>query len=339
MNVGDLALRGIAAIGLFAGACALAPDARAGGAFTYTTIDVPGSLTTVPLAVNNSDQVVGYYVKPATRGRPQPFIWQGGAFTLLGGSFADGILQGVNNAGIAVGGGRYGAFVADATSGSGRVLLHSDQEFLVAVNSSNVAVGVGSSAALIRAQGVRSKVHGLDVLLGIDDAGVSFGYLRRGTGLDWFTYAGGQLTPVPFPAGSLSGDVASIAPDGALVGNLLTGSPGVRQGFVDTASSFEVIAFRNAPTTYTTAVAMDRTGGLFGEYSLSESSRQLLRAFVRRNGIDHPLDPPPGARQVQISAVSGDGSFVGSYSTPDRAALLLHGFIATCTADQRPCVH
>lgn len=64
-------------LGLTTGAVALvvisAASAQPLPGRTFTTIDVPGATNTVPVAINDAGQIVGYFI--TTNRRNQAFMW------------------------------------------------------------------------------------------------------------------------------------------------------------------------------------------------------------------------------------------------------------------------
>jgi hypothetical protein len=87
-------------LGLLAGA---AGQAKGQPGYLYTTFDVPGAYQTYPQGLNDSGQIVGYYLDPGFK--MHGFIFNGSSYTTLdapgaGGTYAGGI----NASGQIVGG-------------------------------------------------------------------------------------------------------------------------------------------------------------------------------------------------------------------------------------------
>ena len=82
---------GLTVLGLF---LRVAGQAEAG--FTYTTLDVPGSVTTAALGINDTGRIVGYYEAGGTHG----FLLSGGVYTTLNVPDATvTVASGINDAG------------------------------------------------------------------------------------------------------------------------------------------------------------------------------------------------------------------------------------------------
>jgi probable HAF family extracellular repeat protein len=81
----------------------------------FTTLDVPGAVTTVAFDINNRVQVVGQYQD--TGGRVHGFLWERGRFTIIDAPLTT--TQGINDLGQIVG---YSATDLDLTGARGFLL-------------------------------------------------------------------------------------------------------------------------------------------------------------------------------------------------------------------------
>ncbi len=332
----------------------LAPGAPArAGSYVFTTLDPPGSSLTEPTSINDNGRVAGFFC--CTPGN-QGFVWDAGALQIVTGPdpSIDLYLYGINQAGLAVG--RYGisqvqgnAVVFDSATGSlsfpfGPVTDPSNA-FLVAVNEQGVAAGSAtvpgaqgpSRQAVTFAQGLATQVPlPADTiqseLYGINDAGTAWGYAVSPTTAGYFTFAGGQVSPVVFPPNFSLSRVVSISEQGALIGSarvFLPGQPNVVSGFIYNGQMFNSF---HAPGAGSTLAVATNAIGLFGEYSTGPVFRHG-NAFVRIHGQYYDIDPP-GSTDTIVAAVNAAGSVVGSYRNGNG---VLHGFVAICTPDQQPC--
>ena len=92
--------KSILAVTMAVGSLWAATSSANAAAYTFTQIDVPGSIVTSATGINNAGQVVGFFQSTNDRG----FLDTGGSFTQIDvpGAF-DTIANGINNAGQIVG--------------------------------------------------------------------------------------------------------------------------------------------------------------------------------------------------------------------------------------------
>lgn len=90
-------------IGTLSGCLALSPLSANAATYTFTTIDVPGAISTAVFGINGNGQIVGDFSKSV--GSVQGFIYDAGTFTTINvpSPATSTIAAGINNSGQIVG--------------------------------------------------------------------------------------------------------------------------------------------------------------------------------------------------------------------------------------------
>jgi hypothetical protein len=108
---------------------------------TYTTLDYPGAVDTLPLGINDNSEIVGYYQTTNSQGPAYGFAYKSGEWTMLSypGAYST-VLSGVSDAGVIVGGAGY-------ASGPGTAFLYENGEFKVVAVPKSYSTGISSISA------------------------------------------------------------------------------------------------------------------------------------------------------------------------------------------------
>ena len=314
---------------------ALAASLARAASFTYTSLDVPGSSTTLtsgtPDALNDSDEVVG-----ATRvadGSFQGFLWQNGAFTLYPQART---LTVINDGGFAVGLGPSspGYLTIDTATGTTRTYADGFRGNLLDINASGAVAAqevrrqVGVGYVLINGAKTRIMVAGTNVPFGgtyptaINANGAVTGSYSTGNGLqnEGFVYAGGIVTTFSVP-NSANTNPVFIRNDGAIGGSFTSTIAFAPIGFVLRNGLF--YGFLPPDGFASVVVGIGPGGEVVGSF---ESNQIKQHGFIYVGDAFAQIDFPGGS-DTAISGVNARGSLVGSYLD---AKGVQHAFIAQC---------
>jgi len=332
-----------------AAACCTAPAGYAyAGRFTFTSIDVPGQGSSQALAVNAKDEVVGQATMSGSNAYAN-FAWSKGTLTQAPASGSNYIssLIGINDRGWAVGfklGGGFGWDDNGYVWRSGSPAIQplkgpAGYNFVPGgINSGNVIVGTAwsSSGGKITsfgyiAHGGRVELLSAPALTGatefvaINDAGLIAGAQFNAPFFGYgFTYSNGTYTSV-IPPGAQASTILFVSPSG-VVGGWYRDQSNNTLGFTWDGTTYT--SYAPPASNFTEVVGIGPQGQVFGNGNT---------AFVVVDGRYYPISfPGRGTTATSISAVSANGTIVGSYNDANGMS---HAFIATCPARHAPCTH
>jgi len=276
------------------------------GPFTFTRIDVPNSCCTVAQGINNSGQIVGYFVGDDL---PHGFLLSEGTFTTI--DYPNSLLTygayGINDAGQIV-----GTFY-DGTGNHGFLL----------------------SAGTFTSIDVPNSLH--SGALGINDAGQIVGQFEDDFGGHGFLLSEGTFTTIDVPDADGWTGAYGINNAGQIVGTFADRDPMFLRGFLLSEGTFTTIdapgvwddptppcifpGLPRCPTTF--LYGINNAGQIVGYSSLG-------KAFLLSEGIFTTVDVPSSIDTV-ASGINDAGKIVGAFGDP-----YTHGFLATPVPEPVP---
>jgi hypothetical protein len=277
------------------------------GAFSYTTIDVPGATNTGAGAINNLGQIVGGYTLPDLKFHG--FLDVGGIFTTIDDPHATAgtALSDINNLGQIVGS-------YDFTDPGHQ--FEGAHGFLF---SGGTFTPIDFPAA-----GVTSTTP-----QAINDSGDVVGLYRMSGPGNGFLFSGGHYTTVNVPAAlGCCTHANGINNAGQIVGQYKfpdENSP--IHGFLDTGGSFTTIDFPGADDT--SLQDINNSGDIVG----SAATTNGIFGFLLKGGNFFTI-AFPNAVATQVGHINDNGDIVGFYIDPSG---LLHGFRATMVTQTQGC--
>jgi probable HAF family extracellular repeat protein len=290
--------------------------------YAYTTIDVPGSVFTFPLGINDAGQIVGGYHDAV--GLTPGFLLSGGNYTRLdvpsslGGGF--GIVyttaHGINASGQIVGSYAYSVNLRPPTEYQFGFLLS------------------GSNYTAFSVTGPGPNPIPTTGFNGINGAGQIVGGIRRivnnsfdGTAQAFVLSAG---NPAFFdPPGSINTLASGINNAGQIVGHYQTAMGGPDHGFLLSSGVYTTL---DVPGSLATdANGINDLGQIVGQYRDASGKDH---GFLYSNGTYTMLDVS-GAFSTDASGINDAGQIVGSYltSADPRSS---HGFLAALAPVPEP---
>jgi probable HAF family extracellular repeat protein len=311
------------------------------GSYAFTAFDPPGSQLTVPTAINNRGQVVGYFLDQGALAHG--FVWQAGSITVVDGPEPETSLFAVTENGVAVGSDGSHAFrytIGDTTSG---VLFPLANSFAESIDNHNDIVVNAAyrgpfQVGVLLERGVRYRLLPPDTtqsqVIAINNAGQVLGQATpAGEPLDeapGFLYDLGtehyDIIRNPSPSWHIS--FTALDEQGRVLG--LWTKPkavNVADGFVYDNGAFDIVRFPGA--VYTMPVAMNGHGLLVGR--ILTPGTGILSGFLRLAAHYYPIQVSNNI--TEITGLAADDTLIGWYSD----SFGNHGFIAVCTPDQQPC--
>jgi probable HAF family extracellular repeat protein len=254
---------------------------------SFTTIDYPGSTSTIPSGINNNGTIVGAYIDAASNGHG--FVDNGGVYTSLDVPGQYGTeCNGINNNGTIV-----GAYYAAGT-------YHGFMD-----NS-----GTFSSFDFPGAIATWAK--------GINDSGVIVGYYQDSANNNHgFLYNGGVFSSFDFPGAKYT-EANGINNNGTIVGNYI-GAAAPWHGFVDNGGVFNSFDFPGATSTY--ANGINNSGTIVGLYQDAAFNEH---GFVDNGGVFGSIDFPGTDGHTVVKGINDNGASVGDWQD---AAINDHGFL------------
>jgi probable HAF family extracellular repeat protein len=305
---------------------------------TYTTIDPPGSIQTIAYSINDSGQIVGFYLDSS--GHPvHGFLESRGIYTTID---PPGSIQttaySINASGQIIGwyfgsGGTHQLGFLD--SGSTYTTIdppgsHSTEP--ISINASGQIVG-----DYIDGNGQHGFLYGggtytivdfpgaIDTIAqGINASGQIVGlYLDSNGSGHGFLDSGGTYTTID-PPGSVYTTVTGINASGQIVGYYRDSSGGPEHSFLDNGGTYTILNFPGA--TQTAAYSINDSGQIVGFY-VDSSGREY--GFLDSGGTYTTIDPPgsPGSI-IQQAGINASGQIVGSYNGNGTE----YGFLAVSAA-------
>jgi probable HAF family extracellular repeat protein len=244
--------------------------------YTFTTLAVPGAISTFPFGINTHGQIVGIYYTDAYHG----FLYDTGVFTPIE---VPGAVQtlpyGINDQGQIV-----GSYKDPSDKSHG--FLYDNAMF----TSFDVPAALHTYP-----YGINN--HGQIVGLYADSQGVGEGFL----------YADGVFTSLNVP-GSVYTVASGINDQGQIVGTY-NPNQGVVYGYLYTNGIFTTLTA--AGSIQTQAQGINNHGQIVGWYTNSSSHGG---GFLYTDGVLMPFDVP-SAISTQCNGINDQGQIVGSYFT------------------------
>jgi probable HAF family extracellular repeat protein len=259
---------------------------------TYTTIDVPGAMSTSASGINLAGDVVGGYAN--SDGSGGSFLLSGGNFTLFnypGGDLTSA--EAINDSGLIAG--------------------------WAYVRSNTAAVGFtyqGGTFTTIRVPG-----KSVTFVSGVDNAGDIVGSDGTFGTTKGFERVGTRFKTIsPPPGGFIYVSVTGVNNLGEIVG--WTSSASTR-GFSDKGGAFRTIIFPGPSTSMTEAWAVNDSGVIVGWYETGPP--YTFFGFALMNGRYISLNYP-GAVETFALGVNNLGQVVGEYTFD---GMTYHGFVTS----------
>jgi probable HAF family extracellular repeat protein len=280
--------------GVLAGMILAAPACAGAPAYTFTTIDPPGSIGTDAFGINNAGAIVGNF---GTGGPSHGFLATGGHFTTIdvpGSTFTQVI--GINNAGQMVG-----------TFGDAAGQLHG----FLATGGRFTTVDVPGSTSTFP--------------FGINDMGQIVGQFYEGLGgpgqRHGFLYSGGSFRTIDIPGSPIT-FVFGINNAGQLVGGFTDAATARTRGFLLTGGS--VITLDIPGSEWTTAYGINSAGDVAGAF-FGVFRGTGAHGFVYRGGSFQTIDVPGSITNTRVFGINDAGQLVGDFGDATGG----HGFLAT----------
>ncbi len=268
--------------------------------FSFTTVNVPGSVWTGAYGINGSGEIAGYYSAPY----PNGYSYAGGSFTTIDFPGADmnmTVAFGINDTGEITG------FYVNS-SGNERGFLYSGGAFS-SFNYPNAYYTWGT---------------------GINGSGTIVGNLDDGRTQHGFLYSGGVFTGIDVP-GAVGTDSWGINGAGDVVGDYYDSSR--IHGFIYEGGSFQSFDFPGAAATY--AYGINDNGDIVGTYT---DNSGVYHGFLDVNGsfssINDPLAQTTGFNKgTNAFGINDEGKITGWYYDATGNA---HGFEAAADSVPEP---
>jgi probable HAF family extracellular repeat protein len=268
--------------------------------YSFTTIDVPGSIATIAYGINQSGEVVGDYFDTNTHSHG--LLVSGGGFSTFDVPGAlNTVVTGINAAGDIVG-------ISEEAAGPTHSFLFSD----------------GSFSLLYVPGSIRTDAFD------INEAGQvvgSYTDAERG-GSHGFLFSNGSYTTLDVP-GSIATGAFGINEAGQVVGTYANAPTGPNHGFLFSNGSYTTLDVPGSSSTI--AQDINQAGQVVGSYNTLAGPSH---GFLFSNGSYTTLDVP-GSFNTDAYGINDVGQVVGSYNEPEGPT---RGFIATPIATLPPVV-
>ncbi len=264
----------------------------------YTSLDVPGAITTVATQLNNAGQIIGRY-NDATGSHS--FLYQDGNYTEI--AVPDAAFTTALQISSA------GKILAEYFDSTG---LHP----FIDDNGSNTTLSVpGATSTIVR----NSTGAGGNILSAINDADQVIGAYVDAAGSHSFLYSDGSYTTLAVP-GATSTIAAQINNAGQVLGTYTAPSdsgPSVTRSFVYSDGAYTPIA---VPGATTTADQINDAGQVAGVYSDQTGSHLFLDTDGTYVTINPPPSPAPSGGvpfppSISFIQLSNAGDVLGSYNS------------------------
>jgi probable HAF family extracellular repeat protein len=227
-------------------------------AWDFVTLQDPGAVSTVASGVNDSGQIVGYFVDSSLN--TNGFGYSGGSYTTIDvpGAAAT-TASGISNSGEIIG---------SYTDSSGGVHGFTQSGFGGTATSFDDPSGVGNTNGS-----------------GVNSSGTTVGYYYDGTTTHGFTANGGIYTTLDAP-GATTTNALGVNGLGTVVGSFFNGTTNL--GFVESGGHYTVV---NDPfgVEGTVATGIDNHGDIVGYYT---DGGGVTHGFVDLNGTYYNVDDP-----------------------------------------------
>lgn len=263
--------------------------------YTFTTIDVPGSIQTNANGINSRGQIVGFYTD-ASSGTSHGFLDDNGTVTTL--DFPGAINNaafGINKDGKIVGG----------YAGAQHAFFYDQSMFTVPdppqSDPLRLATRINDTLQIVGFYGNQSGRHG-------------FLY-------DHSTFT---IIDVPFP-GALHTQAFGINNSGQIVGIYVKPNNGEYGGFLDENGTFTPIDVTLPGAHNTVAYDVNDSGQIVGWY---QDPSGVVHGFVYDKGVYSSIDAPGSTSTTEVIGINKQGAIVGRYLDVHGTE---HGFLATPT--------
>ncbi len=265
---------------------AAAQSSQPNPALSYTTVDVPGAITTVVNGINSSGEVAGYYTT-SPGGPLHSFTWSNGTFSYIdypgadwtwatsindGGTVVGLVTKGRSESGFSYDGANFTLIAypgakssaVEGTNNAGDVA-----GFFVQGKYDRAFSRIGTQYQLISPPGKFLQV----IAYGINNFDEIVGTEGTGTNTKGFDYRNGQFTTVAVP-GALETSAFGINDSGVIVGWFLGTSNPLYNGFTLSGGVYTTISVPAAVKTY--VMGINNGGQLVGTY---EDSQSIFHGF------------------------------------------------------------
>ncbi len=275
---------------------------------TYTTIDYPGSPTTLAVDINDSGQIVGEYVYGTTLGQRGGFLLSYGVFTPIaypGATFTRAL--GIN---------RYGDIVGD----------HQKE------GNNN---GSGNQFGYLLKNGVFSNLQfpnsELTIACGINSTGDVVGWYNDNQGTHGFVLRAGVYTSIDFPGAAAFTQAWKINDSGEVVGRYTGANDGKYHIFILSNGIFTTVP--DVPGSSETAVlevgGLNSAGDIVTQYCTGKQcglgSVGDVHGFLLSGGVYTTFDFPNAGLTMALGINCYD-VIVGGYQDSSGA---YHGYLRT----------
>jgi probable HAF family extracellular repeat protein len=273
--------------------------------YAFTTLDVPNSINTEALGINDAGKIVGDYMD--ANSHTHGFVFSNGVYTTVNvpGAFSTSVTA-INNTGAIA-----GYYVDGNLSTHGFIYSGGSYTFLSDPDPNNI---------------------GDTEITGINDAGQVVGEWNDGTNHHGFLYSNGTYTPLNGPSNASAMHPGGINNAGEISGtyvDLNFGSPQAgSHGFLDSGGSYvtlnEPLAF--GPPFCTFEQGINNAGQTVGSYI--DSGGNTYHGFLYDGSNNYiTIDDPLASSQYaqQANGVNDAGDIVGFYYDSSGYS---HGYLA-----------
>jgi PEP-CTERM motif len=315
---------------IFASAAAAFPTIASAGSYSYTTLNVPETIYTYGMGINDSGEVTGYDSNGV-------FTYSGGTYTV---DFPASATVGtaINNLGAVIGQNStqngIDAFLYSGGKYTRIKFKGASTTYATGINTSGVVVGLYFAGPNSRefgyeySDGAYTKINppgSTDTWVsGINASGEVAGYYQRGPQNKEFGFvdSDGTYTQIHYP-GALDTVVNGINASGAVTGyydkeNAKTGVT-KQYGFVENGGTYTQLRFPG--WIEMDPLAIDASGAVAGNYEKDPNGRSY--GFVYSGGAFTTVNVT-GSEGTVVQGINSSGDLVGYYYTASSTL----GFIA-----------
>jgi probable HAF family extracellular repeat protein len=273
---------------------------QANADYSYTTIDVPGSVDNQAFGINSAGQIVGLYNTPSSNF--QGFLYSGGSYTIIQLSQLGTFPSGINDSSQVVGSQTLLVSIVPQRTTQAGFLLNGSNTTMLTVPGSNFTEANG-----------------------INNAGLIVGRyeILNAVGVHGFLLSGGSYTTLDVP-GAIQSFANGINNAGLVVGGYNNNDPVHSHGFLLSGGSYTTLDFPGS--TSTVANGMNTAGQIVGDYA--DGRRH---GFLLSGGTYTTLDVP-GSTLTFANGINDSGDIVGYYWDAGGQ----HGFVATLAPIPEP---
>lgn len=256
---------------------ALIPQALAATTYTYSNIEVPGSISTSPGGINNHGDVVGTYQNSSG---VYGFLLSGGVYTTINcpGATAGTFVYGINDNGVIAG--YYNEDVTDV----GFVYINGECKNLPRFNGSvPYPLGINNQGHIVGYYFVSpTGTEGFELVgktyteisvpnststtaVGINLAGAISGTYQDSAGSHGFLFRNGTYTTFNLPGSGATTEAAGLNDKASIVGAYDDPTTQFYEGFVSNTAKYQTLIVPGSVTTFPEAV--NDSGVIVGSYA------------------------------------------------------------------------